>query len=935
MSEELKHIGTPRHSGRYPWGSGGDPYQRSLGFRSHILELQKQGFSLTEIAELEGIKTPQLRTRISMASAEIRAADTAQAARMKDLGYSYTEIGRRMGKNESSIRNLLDPVMQERAAVAKATENMLKSAVDKERYIDIGMGIESDIGVGRTKINVAVANLVEQGYKIHYVHQDQLGMPGKFTNLKVLGAPDTDWKEVVNNHGLIKSLVVKSEDYGRTFNSELGIGPIQSVDSKRINVKYAKEGGNLKDGVIELRPGASDLDLGGSKYAQVRIAVDGSHYLKGMAIYNKDPNAFPPGVDIIFNTNKNDSGNKLDALKSLKSKDGVIDKDNPFKSTIKVGGKRGALNVVNEEGDWEEWSKTLSSQFLSKQTAPLAKAQLALSLKQKQQEYDEIMSLTNPVVRKQLLESFADDCDSSSVHLKAASMPRQAQKVILPIPGLKENEIYAPSFNDGEPVVLIRHPHGGRFEIPQLIVNNKSKAAKDIMDRAVDAVGINPKVAVKLSGADFDGDTVIVIPNSKGLVKTEASLKGLKNFDPISAYPAYPGMPKVASKNDKWPAKQQQMGTISNLITDMTIKGANSDDIAKAVRHSMVIIDAEKHNLNYKLSYKENQIAALSEKYQNSSRGGASTLISKASSEKRLSPQRKEGLTTINPVTGKKKILYVDPKTGEKLYEPKPESYKVYSYAKTDKEKGIKSGTKFNPKGLTAEQREELVKQGVIKVKEVERTSKTTKMEATPDAFMLSSGRPHEEVYAAYANNLKALANTSRLKALKTEGVTYNPSAKIAYANEVASLDAQLNIARRNKPLERNAQIQAGATVKRIKQENPGMDKEEIKKLNNQALAEARVRSGAKKSDIIITDKEWAAIQAGAFSTTKLTEIIQHSDLATVKQLATPHANRQLTSAQVTKATTMLNSGRTQAEVSEALGISVNALSKGLTEAKP
>lgn len=28
-TDELEHYGTPRHSGRYPWGSGENPYQRN------------------------------------------------------------------------------------------------------------------------------------------------------------------------------------------------------------------------------------------------------------------------------------------------------------------------------------------------------------------------------------------------------------------------------------------------------------------------------------------------------------------------------------------------------------------------------------------------------------------------------------------------------------------------------------------------------------------------------------------------------------------------------------------------------------------------------------------------------------------------------------------------------------------------------------------
>jgi hypothetical protein len=891
MSDEIKHIGMPRRSGRYPWGSGGNPSQRNISFRSTVRELRKKGLSDVEIAKGEGINTTKLRTKMTLEKNEMRAADRLQAIKLKEHGYSNMEIGRKMGKNESSIRSLLDPVLAERAEIQKATVNMLKENVDKKRYIDIGVGLENNIGVSRTKLNTAVAELQEQGYKIHKVNVPQLGMPGKFTTMKVLGAPDTEWKELVNDTSVIQNIVAKSDDFGRTYRSPLGLKPVQSVDSKRIKVIYGEEGGSLKDGVIELRRGTSDLDLGKSNYAQVRIGVDGTHFLKGMAIYNDN---MPEGVDIIFNTNKSDTGNKLNALKPMVlNKEGNIDLDNPFGSAIKRDGQRGALNVVNEEGDWATWSKTISSQILSKQTLPLAKKQLGLALKQKQEEYDEIMQLTNPVVKKQLLEAFADDCDSSAVHLKAAALPRQAQKVILPVPGLKETEVYAPDFNNGESVVLIRHPHGGRFEIPQVTVNNKSKAAQDIMKNAIDAVGINPKVAQKLSGADFDGDSVIVIPNNRGLIKTATSLKGLENFDPRIAYKAYEGMPKVASKNGKWPLKQQQMGSVSNLITDMTIKGANFDEVARAIRHSMVVVDAEKHNLNYKQSYIDNGIAALCAKYQNSSRGGASTLISKASSETRV-PYRKEGIETINPVTGKIKRIYVDPDTGAKLYTPTGETY--------------------------------IDKKGHI----VERKIKSTKMYEEQDAYKLSSGRPIEEVYANYANSLKTLGNTSRLKASLTKPMLYSPSANKVYEKEVSTLTANLNIALKNKPMERQAQVLANAVVKRKQEANPDMEFKELQKIRNASLAEMRVRVGAKKDSIEISDNEWAAIQAGAISSTMLSQIIRNANLDRVKQLATPRTSKGLSTSQMNRAQTLLNAGRTQAEVAEALGISVTILSKAL-----
>ena len=884
MSNDLKHYGMPRRSGRYPWGSGEDPYQRAIGFRSHIQELRDKGLSDVEIARGEGITTTQLRARMSLAKAEQRAGDTAEALRLKDKGYSNMEIGRRMGINESSVRSLLDPALAERASITMATANMLKESVDQKRFIDIGAGVENHIGVSRTKLNTAVAELQEQGYKVHRVNVEQIGIPGQFTIVKVLGSPDSTWQEVVKDVSKIQSLTAQSDDYGRTYTSVLGLKPIQSVDSERVKVRFSEEGGTLKDGVIELRRGVPDLDLGGSQYAQVRIGVDGTHFLKGMAIYSDD---LPKGVDIVFNTNKSKEVGKLGAMKKMKKVAGdtgeeIIDSDNPFGSTIKPGGQRGALNIVNEEGDWDSWSKTISSQILSKQTVPLAKTQLNLALKQKQEEYDEIMALTNPVVKKQLLLAFADDCDASAVHLKAAALPRQASKVILPIPNMKDTDVYAPTYKDGEQVVLIRHPHGGTFEIPQLTVNNRSKAAQTVMKNAPDAIGINPKVAQKLSGADFDGDAVIVIPNNRGLIKTSASLKGLENFDPITAYkiPEGSNIPPIKPKT-----KQTKMGEVSNLITDMTIKGANLDEIARAVRHSMVVIDSEKHNLDYRQSYIDHGIAALSKKYQNTERGGASTLVSKASSEIRVDARKPRSTKEGGPI---------DPETGMKVYTKTGKSY-------------------VDSKGRT-----------------VMRKIASTKMAEVDDAFELSSGRPIEEVYAAYANSLKALGNTSRKDALATVPTPYSPSARQVYDNEVATLTAHLNTALMNKPIERQAQILANSVVARKRQANPNMDADDIKKVKNQALAEARTRTGAKKQQIEITEKEWEAIQAGAVSPSKLTQILQNTNLDRIKQLATPRTSVMMSPSKTSRAKTMLAAGYTQAEIADALGVSTSTLANAL-----
>lgn len=894
--DELMHYGTPRHSGRYPFGSGENPYQSMSGFYGMARQLHKEGLSDKEIAESFGMSTRDYKSAYSNAKNEVRAANRAQALRLKDKGYSNTAIGERMGVNESTVRSWLDDDIAERSSISKNTAKALKNAVDDKKYIDIGGGVENQMGISRTALDNAVKMLKDEGYTIHYIQTEQLGT-GHKTSIKVLAPPDTTYSEVWNHKADIEFPGFHSEDNGRTIDK---IGKPVSISSKRIKINYAEEGGKDKDGVIELRRGVDDISLGKAKYAQVRIAVDGTHYLKGMAMYRDD---MPDGVDIIFNTNKAKGTPMLGEKDNSVLKPMKKDQDNPFGATIKgehdlilaqryytdKDGKRkqSAINIVNEEGDWNTWRKSLSSQMLSKQSPMLAKKQLKLAYDLKQDEFDSIMKLENPVIRQQLLDKFADGCDSASVHLKAAGLPRQASKVILPFPSMKENEVYAPSFRDGEEVVLIRYPHGGTFEIPRLKVNNKVPEAKKTLHNAQDAIGINAKVAERLSGADFDGDTVLVIPTSTAKIKTSKSLEGLKDFDPQRAYKAYPGMPEVKGSGFN---KQQQMGNVSNLITDMTIKGATSDELARAVRHSMVIIDAEKHNLNYKQSAIDNNIAELKEKYQGGKNRGASTIISRASATAYV-PVRKE-ITNKKYMTDDEKKRY---SKGEKIYRDTGETY-------ISKKTG----------------------------KEIKRISKSTKMAETSDANTLSSGYLIETVYSEHANKLKALANKARSESRSTEYIPYSKEANKKYKAQVDSLNSKLNIALKNRPLERKAQLIANAKVKNIYSANPDMDSDDLKKLKGRCLTEARLQTGASKQQIKIEPKEWEAIQAGAISTSKLKSIVQNSDLDVLKQLAMPRNMRGVTPAQESRIKVLERRGYTLAEIADAVGVSTSTVNNVL-----
>jgi transcriptional regulator with XRE-family HTH domain len=917
MASYLKHFGTPRHSGRYPWGSGKDNEQRGKSFLSYVSDLHKQGVSEVDIAKGLGISTTELRSRKTAAKIEQRSSDQAFALRLKEKGYSNVAIGKRMGINESSVRALLNDSLKEKADVLNNVSKLLKDRADEFKYIDVGLGVEVNLGISRTKLNAALTKLKnEEGYKIQYVKVKQQGT-GKFTTIKVLTPPDVTYSEVFKNYDKIKLIRDYTENGGKNF---YGLADPRNISSERVYIRYKEDGGADKDGVIELRRDVPELSLDNKKYAQVRIGVDGTHFMKGMAIYTDD---IPDGVDVIYNTNKSKGTPKEKVFKS-----NVEDKDNPFGSIIRQknyvdkDGKTqlSALNIVgdNEEGKWGTWSKTISSQVLSKQSPALAKKQLGISLDRKQAEFEEIMKLTNPSVKKNLLLSFADDCDSSSVHLKAAALPRQGNHVILPFPKMKENEIYAPNYDNGEVVVLIRHPHGGIFEIPELVVNNRNAEAKRILGNAIDAVGINPKVAAKLSGADFDGDTVLVIPNKNKDIRTSASLEGLKDFDPKSYQ--WDG-PKMTPQN-----KQMQMGIVSNLITDMTIRGANQDEIARAVRHSMVVIDAIKpgtdRNLNYKQSAIDNNIADLKRKYQGGDKTGASTLISRASSEIRI-PVRKDEYK-IDPVTGKKVYQYLTNKYvidefGRKKRvtvssQEEARNIGIATYTKTSKVvKDPLTGRKiYIP----------------IKEKEIEKTSISTRMLETEDAFSLSSGTRMETIYAQYANSLKALANKARKTILETDDIPYSPTARKTYSKEVEVLNSKLNMALRNKPKERQAQLLANKIISAKRNANPDMTPEQLKRIKGQALEEARHRVGAEKVLIDITDREWEAIQAGAISSSKLYLILLNTKPEKIKERATPRTYTQVSASQTNRAKNMAANGYTTSEISEALGIPTNVLSK-------
>jgi predicted DNA binding protein len=929
---DLFHTGVKRKSGRYEWGSGEHPYQHEPWFMGWK-ELADKGMKESEIAKHFHMSLKEFRYRKSYAE---NAEKAAMIAHVKEMRFtrqmSPKAIGEKLGISVSTVNKYLDPVIEANNRKTYDLAEALAKSVDEKHWIDIGKGVNVALGVKQTKFEAALQVLKDEGYQITKFDQPQATNPKQNTHIMVLTAPNNGTTEKEKKSIAYKDIMQNKDKIALPYDVHVdsdgktsqGIYEPKSISSKRIFVRYAEDGGTQRDGSIELRRGVADIDMNGSRYAQVRIAVDGTHYIKGVAIYSDD---IPDGYDIIVNSNKKRGTPLLSkdpeaktVLKPMeRDENGEVDMENPFGAQIMAGGQHfykdkngkeqlSAINKVNDENKWGDWTsaRTIASQVLSKQDKSLAKRQLDLAYAQNYQEYEEIQKITNPVLKAKMLEDFGDTCDKKAEHLKAAALPRQSVKVLIPLPSLKENECYAPDYPDGEVLALIRYPHGGKAEIPILINNTRNKQGRNMIGTGSgDGIGINAVAAERLSGADFDGDTVVCIPNKHNWIKNAPQLEALKDFDTKAAYPGYPGMKRI---NEQY--QQTQMGMVTNLITDMTLKGgANPDELARAIKYSMVIIDAYKHKLDYKTCFKECRIDELYEKYQKKG-GGASTIISRASSQDYIPDYDRKGIDPETGertyhFTGKRNVEFINPKTGKKYVKALSPNHPDY-----------------DPNANLS-------------------TIETSKMYTHKDAYDLVSEEryPIEKVYADYANSMKALANKARKESLNTGTIEYNSEAAKAYADEVTSLKNKVNQSLIQAPLERKAQLVTGYIVDQKMKNNPERydrktpdGKKKIKKLRESTIKQQRAILGKAKPSFDITDKEWEAIQSGAVRLGLLKQVLQYGDQERIKKLATPREvnTPALSPANILTARAMLNSKYTLAEVANYYGISVSTLQRYL-----
>ena len=964
------------------------------------LKLQKEGKTTEEIAAhfgfigAHGAPSVSLCRRMrQVAKALATKEEDAQLLKFKSQGLNNTEIARAMKEkfpegrwnNGTTVANRIKNAEfggGKGSELRRVADQLVKELGD-HKFLDIGDGTEIWLGCKKTMKESAVNYLKMLGYTEHSLPLDQFGYgndTSRKTTFQLLGQPGLTKQDAWFDKEDIATI-------GSTYDfaTDKYVEPQKpaKVDHSRVFIDYTHEdgtGGAELDGLIELRPGVKDLSLGNAAYAQVRINIDDKYYAKGMARYGD----VPEGYDMVFHTNKKDGAPLEKVFKEMKTDwKGDIDWENPFGASIKDTDrlhsvqrtyvdddgkeKLSAINVVAEEGDWAQWGSnvTVAAQVLSKQKNAVAKEQLQLTTQKADQEFKEIDSLTNPVIRQYELANFADNCDVRAKELKAVGFKDQACKVLLPWKEIKDGEIYAPHLENGTEVALVRYPYSGDFETPKLTVNNKYKGPREVIGNGSDAVGINAYTASLLSGADFDGDTVLVIPLDKNPdFKHGKPLPGLDGFDDKAEYgipdefkvdkklmqkkknefkrqlyEEHPEMNKIerAKAVKEWEKKylhQQEkegkvapiskayaynlMGVTTNLIMDMTLRGdAPNEDLEKAVKHSMVLIDAEKHYLDYKRSADENKIKALQREYQpkpdGEGSGGPQTLVTKAKSEVRV-PEYEELTSRLTP----------DSKVA-KRYKLTPEQIDEYN-AMWDAGEHVRIPTgKHVYKWSKKEQA--FVDKGPKRVE-------STWMDETSDAYTLSSGTMMESYFAKYANHMKELGKKARAEARALEhnlpGV--DKAAQRLYKDEVKSLKEKIESSRKNIPIERQAQLIANVKMEALRVSNTDWTEDDEKKWRNKLIEQARKKAHSSRERFTITDREWEAIQAHALPSTDVKQLLRHANQDELKQRSRPRQVYKMTSAEIAKAQRMLNRKNppTLAEVAATFGVSVTTLQKSV-----
>lgn len=881
------------------WGTKEHPYDTANAFLEALAQFKAGGGTDKEFGDYLGLSSSNFRDMKSAAKNDVLSENIKSLNDMINRGNSLRSAAAALGVPEATARGWLSTKSNKGGSQIDSITSELRNMLADGKYVDIGEGSEYILGVSTEKLRAAVKKLETEGYHVINYYQRQMTSINK-TQMKVLVPADVESVDVRKDKSKISPpLFYMDSSTGKAEKFERP----RSISSNRVQVLAADDPHPLggvgidRDGLIEVRRGVPELSLGKANYAQVRILVDGNKYLKGMCVYAPE-GSLPDGIDVRFNSNKPTAEKGYKEAKS--------NPNNPFGANIKEDdelmlaqrhyidkdGNRqlSCLNIVSEEGTWFEWSKSLASQVLSKQRIDVIKRQLDSSLNANYRSYLKIMEIENEDIRAKMLDDLAGKIDQNAVALKGAAFNRQAAHVIIPNPDLKPGEIYAPNYRDGESCVLIRFPHGGLFEIPAVKVNNKSKSSKELIGNSIDAICMNPVDAKTLSGADFDGDTVQVIPNNDGAMIRMEAQKDLQDFDPgIYKLGNYPNEKPLKNKERGY----QYMGSITNLITDMSMMGADVKDLVAATKFSMVAIDAWKHGYAVKPAWKELGIDDLIKKYRHGKRG-ASTIISRTKSPVYVPEQR---LVTNKYEVPKDRLkdweagkpVYIP--TGRKKFDKKTGEYVVAQMT-------VDKGSVQDPRNLVGH---------------------------------LS---PKEDVYADFAYNMHELANSCRKEARMAAAYQKDVNATNKYADAVESIKAKVISRKRKSPYERLAQLIAEADLQVKISDAPELtdNPKELKKAAAASLERARKKIQLTDVDITLTDEEWEALFSNALTSDMFNYVLRHCDPIELSKRALHESDPVMSENMVKRINEMSKNGYSRLEIAEHTGFTLKQLKEVIKE---
>lgn len=556
-SNILEHYGTKRHSGRYPWGSGDNPYQHSGDFLSRVEVLKKKGLSEKDILESINDSLPkeyqmslsEFRVAKRTAIHERKTSEYEQIHKLKDEDHlGWTEIANQLGMSESSVRSKYAGNADKKAQRAKNIAETLKKEVDKKGMIDVSEGANFALGVTDTELQDAAYTLeAEYGYKRYGVGIKQPTNNRQQTNIMVLAKPEFDQKYAYNHQEQIDSLGdYHTDDGGETFTK---LQRPSSLDSSRVAIRYGDEGGLDKDGVMEIRRGVPDLDLGKSHYAQVRILVDGDHYLKGMAVYSDD---LPDGVDVKLDYKRSEQENGIPELKQKwqirVDEEGAIHYGGAStllsrrKQTVRVPERRGSVRVDKETGEYiyKESGRT----FTDPKTGKERKAEDTVSLIS---ETKDARTLSSGTIQENLYADFSN---------KLKAMANQARKEAVNMKGLEYSpsaaKTYAPE------VASLKEKYNN-------MIANKPKERKAML-----IANANIKAKIQEQGLDPN------ISEDKKVIKKISSVEMQRARDSVGASGR---KSKVTFTDREWEAVQA--GAISNNMLTKFLNSSDSDEIVK------------------------------------------------------------------------------------------------------------------------------------------------------------------------------------------------------------------------------------------------------------------------------------------------------------------------------------------------------------------